>query len=129
VASPYQEEVRDDRRTNERGAGYGYGAPDRAHSALGMEDLDLLKQTVLFTGEDERYLRMAGDVLEDQIEDVLVVWCIQEDQSLRSQPIQKTKDGFGKWRYRGQVTHQQHPVENLDPLRERWSASWAHSGC
>jgi hypothetical protein len=62
-----------------------------------MEDLDLLKQTVLFTGEDERYLRMAGDVLEDQIEDVLVVWCIQEDQSLRSQPIQKTKDGFGKW--------------------------------
>jgi hypothetical protein len=51
--------------------GYGYGAPDTAHSPLGMEDLDLLKQTVLFTGEDERYLRMAGDVLEDQIEDVL----------------------------------------------------------
>jgi hypothetical protein len=38
-----------------------------------MEDLDLLKQTVLFTGEDERYLRMAGEVLEDQIEDVLDV--------------------------------------------------------
>jgi Protoglobin len=54
--------------------GYGYGAPDTAHSPLGMEDLDLLKQTVLFTGADERYLRMAGDVLEDQIEDVLDVW-------------------------------------------------------
>lgn len=39
-----------------------------------MEDLDLLKQTVLFTGEDERYLRMAGDVLEDQVEDVLDAW-------------------------------------------------------
>jgi hypothetical protein len=26
------------------------------------------------TGEDERYLRAAGDVLEDQIEDVLDVW-------------------------------------------------------
>lgn len=60
-------------RTNEV-PGYGYGAPDTAHSPLGMEDLDLLKQTVLFTGEDERYLRMAGDVLEDQIEDVLDVW-------------------------------------------------------
>ena len=46
----------------------------RPHSPLGMEDLDLLKQTVLFTGEGERYLRMAGDVLEDQIEDVLDVW-------------------------------------------------------
>ena len=54
--------------------GYGYGAPDTAQSPLGMDDLDLLKQTVLFTGEDERYLRMAGDVLEDQVEDVLDVW-------------------------------------------------------
>jgi hypothetical protein len=54
--------------------GYGYGAPDTAHSPLGMGNLDLLKQTVLFTGEDERYLRMAGDVLEDQLEDVLDVW-------------------------------------------------------
>ena len=54
--------------------GYGYGVPETAHSPLGMEDLDLLKQTVLFTAEDERYLRMAGDVLEDQIEDVLDMW-------------------------------------------------------
>ena len=54
--------------------GYGYGAPETAHTPLDTEDLDLLKQTVLFTGEDERYLGMAGDVLEDQIEDVLDVW-------------------------------------------------------
>ena len=51
-----------------------YGAPDTAHSPLGTEDLDLLKQTVPFSGEDERYLRMAGDMFEDQIEDVLDVW-------------------------------------------------------
>jgi hypothetical protein len=91
VASPYQEEVRDDRRTNERGAGYGYGAPDRAHSALGMEDLDLLKQTVLFTGEDERYLRMAGDVLEDQIEDVLVVWVSRKTRACARSLYKKRK--------------------------------------
>lgn len=36
--------------------------------------MDLLKQTVLFTGEDERYLRMAGDVLEGQEEGILDVW-------------------------------------------------------
>jgi len=36
--------------------------------------LDELKKALLFTEEDERYLRMAGQVLEDQIEDVLDVW-------------------------------------------------------
>jgi hypothetical protein len=45
-----------------------------ARSPLGLEDLGLLKQTVLFGEEDEEYLRMAGDVLEDQVEDVLDVW-------------------------------------------------------
>ncbi|HEX2728621.1 MAG TPA: protoglobin domain-containing protein [Rubrobacteraceae bacterium] len=55
-------------------AGYDFGAPAVVRSPLGMEDLDLLKQTVLFGEEDERYLRMAGDVLEDQVEDVLDVW-------------------------------------------------------
>jgi Protoglobin len=54
--------------------GYGYGAPDTARSPLSMGDLDLLKETVLFTEEDEHYLRMAGEVLEDQTEDVLGVW-------------------------------------------------------
>lgn len=54
--------------------GYGYGASATARSPLGVGDLDLLKRTVLFTEEDERYLRMAGDVLEGQTEDVLDVW-------------------------------------------------------
>ena len=54
--------------------GYGYGSAEIATSPLTLEDLDLLKQTVLFTEEDERYLRMAGDVLEDQTEEVLDLW-------------------------------------------------------
>lgn len=54
--------------------GYGYGTQAVASSPLGVEDLDLLKQTVLFTEEDERYLRMAGEVLADQADDVLDVW-------------------------------------------------------
>jgi hypothetical protein len=52
--------------------GYAYGKVPP--SPLTVKDLDLLKQAVLFTEEDERYLRMAGDVLEDQIEDVLDLW-------------------------------------------------------
>ncbi len=52
--------------------GYAYGKV--SPSPLTVKDLDLLKQAVLFTEEDEAYLRMAGDVLEDQIEDVLDLW-------------------------------------------------------
>lgn len=54
--------------------GYSFGERGTAGSPLGPQDLDLLKQTVLFTEEDERYLRMAGEVLEDQADDVLDVW-------------------------------------------------------
>lgn len=39
-----------------------------------MEDLELLKKSVLFTEEDEKYLRMAGKVLADQVEEILDLW-------------------------------------------------------
>jgi Protoglobin len=54
--------------------GYGFGAQATARSPLGLEDLELLKQTVLFTEEDEEYLRLAGDVLEDQVDEILDLW-------------------------------------------------------
>ena len=54
--------------------GYGFGAQATAGSPLSLEDLGLLEQTVLFTEEDEEYLRLAGDVLEDQADEVLDVW-------------------------------------------------------
>lgn len=54
--------------------GYGFGGEAVARSPLGVEDLDLLKRTVLFTGEDEEYLRMAGDVLEGQTDEILDLW-------------------------------------------------------
>lgn len=54
--------------------GYGYGTQAVASSPLTVEDLNLLRQTVLFTEEDERYLRMAGEVLGNQTDDVLDVW-------------------------------------------------------
>ncbi len=54
--------------------GYTYGTEAVARSPLSMEDLDRLKQTVLFTEEDEKYLHLAGEVLQDQVEAVLDVW-------------------------------------------------------
>jgi len=46
-------------------AGYTFGTEQTANSPLTLNDLELLKQTVLFTDEDERYLRLAGEVLEE----------------------------------------------------------------
>lgn len=52
--------------------GYAYGQVSQ--SPLSMEDLDKLKQTVLFSDEDRNYLRMAGDVLKDQTNEILDLW-------------------------------------------------------
>jgi hypothetical protein len=54
--------------------GYTYGSPELERSPVSAEDLDLLEQTVLFGEEDVRHLRAAGEVLRDQVEDVLDVW-------------------------------------------------------
>ncbi len=39
-----------------------------------MEELALLKTTLLWSAEDDQYLKLAGTVLEDQLDDVLDVW-------------------------------------------------------
>lgn len=54
--------------------GYAYGSSDLAPSPLSEEDLERLHASVLFTEEDARYLQMAGEVLSDQVEDVLDLW-------------------------------------------------------
>ena len=43
-------------------SGYSYGAPDVSQSAVSMSDLDELKRSASFTEDDERYLRLAGEV-------------------------------------------------------------------
>ncbi|PYN94602.1 MAG: protogloblin ApPgb [Candidatus Rokuibacteriota bacterium] len=39
-----------------------------------LSELDLLEKTVSFTAEDERQLRLAADVLVDQLDEVLDAW-------------------------------------------------------
>ncbi|HEY8399667.1 MAG TPA: protoglobin domain-containing protein [Cytophagaceae bacterium] len=55
-------------------AGYSYGNSSLAQSPISLKDLDLLKKTLLFTEEDEKYLGMAGEVLSGQVESILDVW-------------------------------------------------------
>jgi hypothetical protein len=52
--------------------GYTYGRV--TPSPVTIDELALLKQTVLFSEEDERLLRLAGDVLADQTDAILDVW-------------------------------------------------------
>jgi hypothetical protein len=54
--------------------GYDFGAPGLSRSPVTEEDVGLLKATLLWSDDDDRYLRMAGAVLADQVEDVLDVW-------------------------------------------------------
>jgi hypothetical protein len=90
--------------------GYDFGLGTVARSPLGVEDLELLKRTVLFGEEDERYLRMAGEVLEDQVEDVLDLWygfvgsnphLIHYFSDSEGQPdenyLGRVRERFGRW--------------------------------
>jgi hypothetical protein len=55
-------------------AGYDYGANELATSPVTMKDLELLKETITFDSDDQKYLRMAGDVLEPQTESIVNMW-------------------------------------------------------
>jgi hypothetical protein len=54
--------------------GYSYGASEVAHSPVSMRELDDLKISAGFTEEDERYLRLAGEVLADQTKQIVDHW-------------------------------------------------------
>ncbi|MBC7771028.1 MAG: protogloblin ApPgb [Pyrinomonadaceae bacterium] len=54
--------------------GYTFGQPGVATSPLTDQQFADLKAATLFTDDDARALRMAGDVLADQIDAVLDVW-------------------------------------------------------
>ena len=52
--------------------GYAYGQVGQ--SPISIAELELLKKSVLFTVEDEKNLRLAGEVLQDQTNEVLDLW-------------------------------------------------------
>ena len=54
--------------------GYRYGDPSLPPSPVSLEDLERLKAALLFTDDDVRALREAGDILAPRVEDILDVW-------------------------------------------------------
>lgn len=43
--------------------GYDYGKMSLPQSPVTLQDLSLLKKTLLWSDDDDRYLKMAGEVL------------------------------------------------------------------
>lgn len=88
--------------------GYGYGAVQA--SPVSMDELALLRASVLFDNEDEAALREAGNILSGQVERVLDVWygfvganpqLLAHFSSLEGEPIAEYLAGvrgrFGQW--------------------------------
>ncbi|MCK6608132.1 MAG: protoglobin domain-containing protein [Flavobacterium sp.] len=59
---------------DKRPSGYTYGTKEVAKSPFSLEELKLLQQTLLFTEDDVKYLKMSHDILKDQTNDILDVW-------------------------------------------------------
>jgi|SRR5208337_2796108 len=62
------------RKVAEHIAGYTYGAAEVAVSPVSMQELEDLKVSVGFTDEDQRYLKLAGEVLADQTQQIVHHW-------------------------------------------------------
>ncbi len=54
--------------------GYTYGTSEVASSAVSLKQLDDLKISAGFTDNDQRYLHLAGSVLEDQTRQIVAHW-------------------------------------------------------
>jgi hypothetical protein len=54
--------------------GYTLGQPSVPRAPLTLAELEELKKSVLYSDEDARYLRMAGEVLGPKVEELLDVW-------------------------------------------------------
>jgi pimeloyl-ACP methyl ester carboxylesterase len=54
--------------------GYSYGEKSVERSPVSLKELERLEKTMTLTEEDKHYLRLAGEVLADQIDAILDLW-------------------------------------------------------
>ncbi len=59
-------------QTNIRG--YDYALNTLETSPVSLDDLELLKKTLLWSKDDEKYIKMAGEILSEQIDKILDLW-------------------------------------------------------
>ncbi|MBX5437908.1 MAG: protogloblin ApPgb [Thermoflavifilum sp.] len=87
--------------------GYTYGQVPAA--PFNLQDLERLKQTVLFSEKDAEYLRMAGEILRDQVDEILELWYgfvrqhphllayFGKDGTIDQSYLQAVRKRFGQW--------------------------------
>lgn len=91
--------------------GYTYGDESIPEPPISMEELDRLKQSLMWSAEDDEALQTAGDVLEPQIEDILDVWYgfvadhdflvhyfadVETDEPI-DEYLERVRERFGQW--------------------------------
>lgn len=54
--------------------GYTYGSMELEKSPVSMDELALLKATLLWSAEDDEHLRKAGEILKPQTDQILDLW-------------------------------------------------------
>jgi hypothetical protein len=54
--------------------GYTFGSSEVSPSPVSLQEFEQLKLSVGFTEEDQRYLRLAGEVLQGQTREVVLHW-------------------------------------------------------
>ncbi|MCS7127577.1 MAG: protoglobin domain-containing protein [Thaumarchaeota archaeon] len=54
--------------------GYELGSPRLERFPVTREEFELLKKSIMIDDDDVKYLKMAGEVLKGQVEDVLDLW-------------------------------------------------------
>lgn len=62
------------RMSDQQVPGYDLGDDSIPEAPIDEAEFDRLKQSVMFTEEDEEYLQEAGELLEPQIDEILDVW-------------------------------------------------------
>jgi Protoglobin len=90
--------------------GYTYGQAEVPSSPITAREVELLKATLLWSEADENYLRMAGEVLAEQVDDVIETWygyvgshshLLHYFSSRNGQPIddylQRVRGRFAQW--------------------------------
>lgn len=55
-------------------SGYTYGTNQVAKSPFSLEELKMLQQSLLFTEDDVKYLKLSKEILKDQTNEILDVW-------------------------------------------------------
>lgn len=90
--------------------GYTFGEQSVPEAPIDMDEFEHLKQSVMFSEEDDRHLRMAGEVLDGQIDDILDVWYgfVGDNDFLlyyftdgsgnpNEEYLDRVRDRFGQW--------------------------------